>query len=401
MGKSAPADRPAMKPAGGVPTASPIAGRTLRHLRDIGPATVTELAVALDVSRTSAENAVNHLCDLGVVEEADAATARGAGRPARRYRFHAGYGVVAGIDVGVHSIRIVFADAAGTVLAQHDLPGIAISDDGPAQLAVLIADLRRALESDGIPLTHLKAIGVSLPGIVDESGHVLASVVLPGWVGVDIGARLLHAFGCPVGIDNGVRLAAVAEHHLGVAQLVDDVLYLSVGERIAMGLIIDGAPRRGAHDLAGDIGRVAFRDVTNETGRIRWSTAETAPQVFDLARAGNHEAQAELDRFEDVLVRGVATLVMAIDPDMVVIGGGLSLAEEELLAPLREKVAAAINLPISVPMAAARLGGDAAVHGALVLGFESLTALPGVDGVPVPQITTKARDAFPRDRSHR
>ncbi len=292
----------------------------------------------------------------------------------------------------MHSIRILFADYAGVVIGQHELPGIPQTADGPAQLSRIADQLHRALEDDGISASRLLAIGISLPGIVDASGQVLASVILPGWVRVDIRARLAGIFGCPVGIDNGVRLAAVAEHHLGVAQLVDDVIYLSVGERIAMGLIIDGAPRRGAHDLAGDIGRVAFRSIADETGQIHWRTAESAPQVFELAHGGDTAAIEELDLFETELARGIATLMMAIDPNMVVIGGGLSLANEVLIAPLRRKVEAEIGLPINVPMAAARFGGEAAVHGALVHGFAHLPALPGVDSIPAPRITTLRKD---------
>lgn len=130
----------------------------------------------------------------------------------------------------------------------------------------------------------------------------------------------------PVAVDNGVRLAAVAEHHLGAAQLINDVLYLSVGNRIAMGLIVDGKPRRGAHDAAGDIGRLAVPGVDPATGQLQWQDEASAADVFARARAGEEVAKAELADFVERLSRSLALLIMAVDPSKVVIGGGLSRA---------------------------------------------------------------------------
>src|SRR5699024_7263350 len=136
---------------------------------------------------------------------------------------------------------------------------------------------------------------------------VLTSVVIPEWSGVDIAEHLRQVFQVGVAIDNGVRLAAVAEHHLGAAQLVDDVLYLSVGNRVAMGLILDGKSRRGVHDVAGDIGRLIFPGERTETGQISWANGENAADVFARARDGNSAASDEIAAFVDRLGRALST----------------------------------------------------------------------------------------------
>ena len=365
-----------------------IVARSALYLRDFGPATVNELSRSLELSRTSVENAVSLLSDAGAIVDAPVVNGGGAGRPARRYSFHAEAGTIVGVDIGVASVRVVLADLAGRVVAQHTYPGVAAPSDGAAKLMAVISDIRATLSAASIAASRVRAIGVSLPGIVDDSGRVTTSVVIPEWSGIDIGSQLRQAFGCPVAVDNGVRLAAVAEHHLGVAQLVDDVIYLSVGNRIAMGLILGGRPRRGIHNAAGDIGRLAFRGLDIETGQIPWRTAATAAAVFELARTGDRAAQSEIDAFVEELAHGIATLVMTVDPAMIVIGGGLSEAHGQLLDPLRAALLRHIGLPFQVPLVEARLGAEAAAHGALVHAFRRHASdVYGIDGMPVPPIT--------------
>lgn len=375
------------------PAPSSIIARSALQLRDSGPATVNDLTLTLGLSRTSVENAVTALGDAGLIVEAPAAAGRGAGRPARRYAFDANAGAVVGVDIGVASVRVIIADLAGAVILQRTFPGIRDEQDGASKLAAVIADMNTTLTDARIPLSRVRAIGVALPGIVDDQGRVTASVVIPEWSGIDIGSHIRQVFDCPVAVDNGVRLAAVAEHHLGVAQLVDDVLYLSVGNRIAMGLLLGGRPRRGIHNAAGDIGRHAFRGLGSETGQITWRTGQTAAEVFERARNGDDEAQQEIDRFVTELAHGIATLVMTVDPAMIVIGGGLSAAHGQLLDPLRERLAQHIALPFTVPIAEARMGAEAAAHGALVHAFRRhATAVYGIEGLAVPSITPLPHD---------
>lgn len=369
-------------------TPLPIPVRAALHVRDRGSATVNEIAQTLELSRTSVENAMSALSEIGLVADAPAASGRGAGRPARRFSFENRSGCVVGVDIGAASVRVVIADLAGRVVAHQTFEGVAAVDDGAAKLTTVIDDIRSTLAEAAIPASRVRAIGVSLPGIVDDTGRVVASVVIPEWSGIDIGAQLNAAFGRPVAVDNGVRLAAVAEHHLGVAQLVDDVLYLSVGNRIAMGLLLDGRPRRGIHNAAGDIGRLAFPGLVNDTGQLIWRSGRTAEEVFQRARADDPEATAELTAFVDQLARGIATLTLAVDPSMIVIGGGISAAHERLLDPLRQAVGAHIGLPFAVPIVGARLGAEAASHGALVFAFHRHAhAIYGLDEMPVPAIT--------------
>lgn len=365
-----------------------VASRVLPLVRDKGRATVTEMARSLSLSRTSVETAVADLRGRGLIAEATTrGEYRGAGRPARQFEFRGSLGAVVGIDVGSASVRVAVTDLAGRVLQQSMFPGVGTQPDGASMLAAVVRGARETLTSAGVWPTNVRAIGVALPAIVDESGRVIRSVVLPEWSGIDIASHLELEFSCPVAIDGGVRLAAIAEHHIGACRLVGDVIYLSVGNRIAMASILNGKIRRGSHNVAGDIGRLAFHGLDPTTGQIRWKTAETAAAVFERARAGDADSQSELDQFIEDLAHGIALLIMTIDPEMVVIGGGLSKARGQLLEPLRRALAGHTGLPFEIPLVEARLGAEAAAHGALVHAFrEHATRIYGIDVVPAPAI---------------
>jgi len=364
-----------------------IAARVTLRLRDQGPATVNNLAQTLQVSRTSIENVLGTVTNTGTVIHKRASGA-GVGRPSRSYEFNAEQGVVAGVDVGNSSIRVVIANTRGVVLADHIGAGVGGLPDGVSKLAAVVREVRTCLTQASIPNEKVRAVGLSLPGIVNEAGLVVTSVVIPEWSGVDIGSLLREALGVEVSVDNGVRLAAMAEHHLGAAQLINDVLYLSVGNRVAMGLILNGQPRRGTHNAAGDIGRLLFPGIQPGTGHISWASGENAAEVFSLARDGDAAARAELDEFVDRLARALSTLIMAVDPAKVVIGGGLTKAHEDFLNPLRANVTKRLQLPLVLPIVEARLGDEAAAHGALVLAFQKKSlGIYGVEGMTVPHIT--------------
>lgn len=363
------------------------AARCAALLRDGGSATVTDMAHTLDLSRTTVEGALALLGERGIAGEDNTAASRGVGRPARSYRFQHDAGVVAGLDVGIHSIRVVLADLGGRVVGRLNVETATIKDGAERMQAVTRAVLR-GLEEAGVPRPRLRAIGVAISGLVSSDGRLVASSSLRDWEGVDIAGQLSAVFGCPVSVDNDIRLAAVAEHHMGAAQLADDVVYISIGYRISMGLILDGVARRGRHSAAGEIGHLAFTVLDSQDGQIAWQSAPSAEEVFTLARRGDPAAIAELERFIADVARGIATVTMTVDPDAVIIGGGLSQASELLLDPLREAITARIRLPFEPTILASHLGAESSVLGALVYAFSQQSeAIYRLAGLTEPTIT--------------
>ncbi len=362
-------------------------------LRDHGSATVAELADRTGLSRPTIESGLEMMVDRGLVSVLDGLTpgGRGVGRPARMYEFRAAAGHVAAVDVGVHRIRTTVANLAGQVLGWCE-EATGDGTIGPTRMATVMNVIRHCLARTAIGPETLVGMGVAVTGMVGRDGRLIVSRNLPDWEGVDIAGHLRREYGCPVVVDNDIRMAALAEHRLGAARLVDDVIYLFAGHRVSMGLILGGELRHGRHSAAGEIGGIAFSmPVDDRRDQLRWKSAESGAEVFRLAAAGDPAAKAEVGAFARGLATGVATVAMAIDPDIIVIGGGLSGAGGALLDPLREAVNAAIPVPVMPSIVASELGAESVLLGTLVRAFGATSvSVYGSTGLPEPPIDVSA-----------
>lgn len=372
------------------------AARCAVALRDHGNATVAEVARLTGLSRPTVEAGIASMISRGLVTDTDAHTigGRGVGRPARLFEFKASAGYVIAVDVGIHRIRVAVANLTGDVLSWVE-ERIGAPLNGAARMTLVKSLIRRALDDAASMPAKVVAMTVAVSGMVDTDGRLLASVLLPDWEGVDVAGYLRAEFGCAVIVENDMRLAALAEHRLGTAQLMDDVIFFFLGHRVAMGLVIDGELRRGHHSAAGEIGDMAFGDLLDSSGELVWITAASGEEVFRRAAEGHANSKAEVDAFVEGLATGIAVVTMAIDPDIVVIGGGLSRAGNVLLDPLRRSVSSRIKVPVRPSIKASELGTESVVLGALALASSEASALTfGVRGLPDPVIdVARARRA--------
>lgn len=353
-------------------------------LRDGGRATVSEMARRIGTSRPTVAAALADLVDRDLVFELPVRTTggRGAGRPARLYEFHSRGGYIAGVDVGAGRVKVAVADLAGTLVGTIDAE-VDSDASGQRRLTAVQELVHRAMTKFAASPGQLVSLGVAVTGLVGEDGKLRDSRVLSDWEGWDLAGMLEREFDCAAGIENDIRLATLAEHRLGAARGTQDVICLFAGRRLAMGTILSGRLRRGRHGAAGEVGDIIFSDFADRAGTLRWTSAGSAEEVFRRAAAGDESARAEVLRFVTGLSTGLATLVMGIDPDLVVIGGGLSKAGDVLLEPLRVAVAERITVPVRPDIVASALGTNAVVLGALV---QAGARLSSVTGVPEPQI---------------
>jgi len=377
------------------PATGPLGGRDRNAaacavaLRDHGPATVADLAGRTGLSRPTVEAGLEAMVRRGLVSALSELTSggRGMGRPARVYDFRPGARHVAAVDVGAHRVRVVVCDLGGSISAWCDEP-TGDTAVGPERMAAVTRVINRCLGHARVPVSDLAGMGIAVTGMVGPNGRLIVSRNLPDWEGVDVVGRLQREYGCPVGMENDIRMAALAEHRLGAARLADDVVYLFAGHRVSMGLILGGRLRRGHHSAAGEMGGIAFSTaVDSERDQLKWSTAGSGEEVFHLAAQGDPAARDEVARFAAGLARGVAIVAMAIDPDLIVVGGGLSRAGGVLLDPLREAVNREIPVPAIPSIVASEFGAESVALGTLVHAFGVASVrLYGTAGVPEPAI---------------
>ncbi|MFD8716639.1 ROK family protein [Streptomyces sp. NPDC059629] len=143
-------------------------------------------------------------------------------------------------------------------------------------------------------------------------------------------------FGCQVNAENDANLATLAEHWRGCARHIDDVVYILAGRRTGAGMIVGGRLHRGPNGAAGEIGNLRLLGWCDAPGDLEAHGAD-AEAVFSAAPSDLEAADA-VRAYASALANGISALVLTPDPDLVVIGGGLSRAGDQLLQPLRDRV---------------------------------------------------------------
>jgi glucokinase len=314
--------------------------------------------------------------------------------------------LTAGIDIGGTKLLAVAATGKGEVVAQRRQPTPAGADAILSAITAVVADLTAA--EPGIA-----AVGVGLPGLVDLDGTVHYAPNLPGFVGVAARERLAAVLPVPVVVDNDANVAALGEVLHGAGRGRREVLVVTLGTGIGGGLIINGAVNRGGFGFAAEIGHFtvdpagplcacgerghweALASGTALGRRAReWAARGDAPGV--LARAGGvvdavtgHEAGesalagepdglAILTEHAAAVALGLGGLVNILDPELVVIGGGLVHLGETLVGPIRAALPARVEAAARrtvPPVVAAALGEEAGAVGAAALA-RTLVARP-------------------------
>ncbi|MFI5527485.1 ROK family protein [Kitasatospora sp. NPDC051853] len=349
---------------------------TLRALRDGQAVTLTQLVGDTGLSRPTVEGVIEGLIEAGLVAEVEHSqdTGRQRGRPARWFRFRAEAGHILGIEIGVHDIRVILADLTGTVLGSHAKPAVETLEP-EERLTLVRATVAEVLRKAGVSRDSLWAVAVGSPGIVDREGNVKLGTAMPGWTGLDLGARLRRSFRCPVMIENDANLAAIAEHWQGAAVGKGDLVFVMAGLSPGAGSLIDGRLHRGFGGAAGEIGALHLlgQEATPErllstTGKPLDPLDEAAvARVLRLAREGDEVAMVAMDRFLRRLVHDVAALVLALDPEIVVVGGWAA-GLDDVLEPLRQQLALYCLRAPDVALAA--LGTEVVAMGALRVALD-------------------------------
>ncbi|MEV0037249.1 ROK family transcriptional regulator [Streptomyces sp. NPDC056909] len=348
----------------------------LHALRGAGPLTLTDLTRITDLSRPTVEGVVEGLIETGLVVECapEEGETRKQGRPARRFRFRAEAGHLLGIEIGSHRIAALLSGLDGRIIGAgtREVSEKADADERLERVRLVVADL---LRRTGVPRGSLRAVGVGSPGIVEADGTVRLGTALPQWTGLALGERLRRSFRCPVLVENDANAAAVAEQWKGAATDSDDIVFVLAGLSPGAGAMIGGRLHRGFGGAAGEIGALHLlgRDVTPE--KLLSTTDEplhpldeqAVAKVFAHAKEGDIRAQEAVERFIQRLVHDVAALVLALDPELVVIGGWAA-GLDGVLDPLRGELSRYCLRPPRVTLSL--LGEAAVATGALRLALD-------------------------------
>ncbi|MEY4162660.1 MAG: glucokinase [Actinomycetota bacterium] len=231
-----------------------------------------------------------------------------------------------GIDVGGTKCHGVVADEKGAVVAELRRP-----TPHAGELIDLLAEMHRELGGGS-------ALGIGVPGLVTPEGIIKASPNLKGAHDIEVGPRLRSALGIPVHVENDATSAAYAEWRVGAARGTDDALIVTLGTGIGGGVVMGGQLQRGAHGFAGEIGhmvveadgiecvcgrRGCWERYASGSALKRLSGGMPGEEVFSRAMNGEEGSLAVVDDFARWFCIGVASLTNVLDPQVVVVGGGV------------------------------------------------------------------------------
>ncbi|MFI0443811.1 ROK family protein [Actinomadura sp. 6N118] len=365
---------------------------TLRALRGGGEPTLSELAKQVGLSRPTTEGVLGELVERGLVEEVAPRSGAGLGRPARRYRFRAEAGYALGMEIESHRTRIFVADLDGEVVGGHSAD-LGVGWEPPERLAAVRTAVKTCLARAGIERSSLWAVAAGTPGVIAPDGTVAICTVVPGWQGLHLARELGRSFSCPVYVENDANLATVAERWRGVAKDVDDVIYVLAQLHTGMGAIINGRLHRGHWGAAGEVGmlpELGLRDTTAALSGAMWPPGAGsgggrdagAERVLDAAMRGDPEAVALVERLAARMARGIAAMALALDPEMIVVGGELTHAGDRLVEELRRHVRPLCLGPTRIE--ASTLGDEAVGLGAVRLALDQIDErLFSIDAAPI------------------
>jgi glucokinase len=299
--------------------------------------------------------------------------------------------VAIGIDIGGSGIKGLLIDSAtGVVLASHrtDTPVA----EGPAAVTATVADTaRRLTEVAASGSADPPAVGVVVPGIVDEPSGVVRSAVNLGFLDVPLAANLGVAIGRPVRLGHDVRAGGLAEARFGAGKGERNVLFVPLGTGIAAGCLVDGR-LLSAGGYAGELGHVVVvRDgercpcgqrgclerYASAAAVARRYTARTGTPVDGSAEvvartaAGDVAALAVLDEAVQALVTALLAAITLLGSAVVVIGGGMARAGARLMDPLAVELEARMTFHRRPRLVTAELGDEAGAIGAALLAAEA------------------------------
>jgi len=307
-----------------------------------------------------------------------------------------------GIDLGGTNIAVGVVDGQGKIVAQASTPTLA-----GRPFAELIADMAacalKAVEAAGLDMAQVERIGVGIPGVAKD-GVVIFCTNL-GWTNEPLSAELQKHINKPVYIDNDATVAGLAESVAGISKDTHSSVFMTLGTGVGGGIVIGGKPWSGFHGVGSEIGHMilvsggvpctcgnkgCLERYCSATALIRMGKEAlekypdsvmlkycggdadklNAKNVIDAARVNDPAGCEAFDSYTDYLAQAIATVVNFLDPEVIVLGGGVSKAGAFLLESVRAKVPNYLifkTLPYS-RVELAELGNEAGIIGAAMLG---------------------------------
>lgn len=307
-----------------------------------------------------------------------------------------------GIDVGGTSIKCGFFTAEGELLEKWEIP-TRTENQGENILPDIAKSIEKKMEEKAISKEQVTGVGIGVPGPVNKNGEIPTAVNL-NWGYKHISKEMEELTGLPSKAGNDANVAALGEAWKGGAAGCANVILATLGTGVGGGIIVDGKIVAGAHGAGGEIGHAnvkhdetdscncgnkgCLEQMASATGIVRLAKKAlaasdqesalraagdklSAKKVFDAYKAGDALAAEIVEEFGDYLGGALATFATVVDPDVILIGGGVSRAGQPLVDVVEKYYKKYAFTPCKeTPIRLAELGNDAGIYGSAKLVVE-------------------------------
>jgi len=374
------------------------AGAIVRVIREAGTVTRAELVRRTGLARSTVAQRVDTLLRHELIYETGGDST--GGRPASSLAFNDGSGVVLCADLGATHSRLAVSDLGGEPLGE-EVEELEIAEGPEAVLGIVHERLGALLAQTGRTQEDVRGIGIGVPGpVAFDRGEPANPPIMPGWDGFSIPGWFAGRSDAPVLVDNDVNIMALGEHWTNWRDR-DHLLFIKVGTGIGCGIVARGRIHHGAKGAAGDIGhiRLADQDVMCPCGNVgcleavsgggalarqlsqEGVEARTSRDVARLAKAGDGLATQLVREAGRNLGEVLAGCVNFFNPEVIVIGGDVAQASQQLLAGVREVIFQR-SLPLATEelrVVPSGLGDRAGIVGAANMAIEHVLAPDAID----------------------
>ncbi|MET8870705.1 ROK family transcriptional regulator [Nocardia sp. NPDC004604] len=354
----------------------------LDHLRLHGPSSRGELAKASGLSKPTVSAALSGLEEAGLVQLVGSLSGR-PGPTTAIYDVNVRAGVVAGVDIGRHWVRLAIADLRGEFIARRDIRNSARS---AVDLVRRVRTLAHKVANDaGMDWAAVDYAVIGSPGVLNAAtGRLDYAPNLPGWGRSGLVGQLRDALEVDSAIENDINLAAVGELTYGAGVGVRNFVLVSIGTGVGMGIVINGELYVGSTGAAGEVSFLPATEVdaapddarhrgmtetvaaaggVTRTARQAGLSPASAKDIFAAAVAGEARARSVVEA-EGRRIGALITAVAAIlDPELVVLGGGIG-HNVDLLGDSIARRMAELG-PLRPRIVASTLGDDGVLSGAV------------------------------------
>lgn len=375
----------------------------LEFVRHEGPVSRADIARYLGLSGSTVTRITSDLIDAGLLtEQSEPGVSRG-GRPPILLSFNHRAATVIGVDIGGTTTTAALGDLNGHILYKQSIRSRP-ADRGPITPDDVIA-LIEAVKSHASSLDlPVRGVGVGAPGITHANRGTVVLAPALEWQDMPLGELLSAGVGLDVFVENDVNLGALGEHRFGAGRGTRHFVALLVGTGVGAGVILNGQLFHGASDAAGEIGYLMigreslaktypgfghFESVAGGHGLAeqfsqvlasedggRGRASITARDVFDM-RDTHPSARDIVERAIDYLAIAVANVACILNPERVVIAGGVVNAQPWVVDAVRERLVG--RIPERPDIVAAQLGNTAVLVGALSLAREKTSGYAFVE----------------------